>query len=63
VWKPKPHVEMAYGYNREKGYGYTTDAEYMTCDLCGQRRHCNEGDGIVACQACQRELLPSGWAL
>ncbi|QUJ71242.1 hypothetical protein KDQ40_10990 [Haloarcula marismortui ATCC 33800] len=33
------------------------------CDLCGERRQCIDDDGMVACSACQSELLPSGWGL
>ncbi|WP_241244086.1 MULTISPECIES: hypothetical protein [Haloarcula] len=33
------------------------------CDLCGERRQCIDGDGMVACSACQSDLLPSGWGL
>lgn len=44
-------------------YSYTSHGEFQQCDLCGNRRICNENDGLVACQDCQRELLPTDWAL
>ena len=33
------------------------------CHLCQTEGLCNAKDGLVACQQCQIELLPSGWAL
>jgi len=42
---------------------YTSRGEVRTCDLCGDERRCEEGDGLVACRACQRELLPANWTM
>jgi hypothetical protein len=44
-------------------YQYTSHGEFLVCDLCEEEGLCHEHDGIVACQSCQRELLPADWAL
>jgi len=53
---------MKHAHSREAG-SYCSHGEFMECELCGRERTCNENDGMVVCQVCQRDLLPSGWAL
>jgi len=47
---------------QKNNYQYASHGALRRCDLCGNERLCNEGDELVACQECQRELLPAGWA-
>jgi hypothetical protein len=42
-------------------HGFNTRGTVMTCELCGEHRRCIDNDGMVACRACQAELLPSSW--
>ncbi|WP_240940674.1 hypothetical protein [Haloarcula argentinensis] len=42
---------------------FNTRGTVTECDLCGERRQCIDDDGMVACSACQSDLLPSGWGL
>jgi len=42
---------------------FNTRGTVTECDLCGEQRQCIDGDGMVACTACQSDLLPSGWGL
>jgi hypothetical protein len=55
-------MSMRNAHSETDNYGYTSHGEVLECDLCGQTRICNERDGMVACQSCQRDLLPTGWA-
>ncbi len=62
VWRPNTELAMRHD-SKSVGYKYTSHGEVRICELCGNRRLCNENDGLVACQTCQLELLPSKWAL
>lgn len=35
----------------------------VECELCGQVRQCIDQYGMVTCQACQSELLPTSGVL
>jgi hypothetical protein len=35
----------------------------VECEICGQVRQCIDNYGLVTCQACQSELLPSSGVL
>lgn len=62
MWSSEFRLSMEYAHDREAG-SYHSHGEPAECDLCGRTALCNKNDGMVACQSCQRELLPSGWAL
>jgi hypothetical protein len=44
-------------YAKETGLSLDT-GEVATCELCGIEVHCHERYGLLACQHCQRTLLP-----
>jgi hypothetical protein len=61
AWTPDVGVSMKHAPSRDL-YTYTSHGTFAECDLCGNEGICHEQEGIIACQSCQRELLPVDWA-
>jgi hypothetical protein len=52
---------MGRNIDRQTSISDRVYGEIRECELCKQEGLCNLRDGLVACQGCQAELLPSGW--
>lgn len=47
----------------QNGRSFNNRGTVTECDLCGERRQCINDGGMVACAACQSDLLPANWGL